>query len=209
MVEDIILLGFGGHAKSVVDTIEKQNQYRIVGFTDKCKEKMYKEYRVIGTDDNLEDIFQKGVKNAFVTIGYLGDSTIRNQLFHRLKEIGYHIPVIIDDTAAVATDAIIGEGTYVGKNAVINSDATIGNMCIINTGAIVEHDCVVGDFSHIAVGAVVCGMSRVGAETLVGANATIIQCVEVGNKVKVGAGAVVLKQVPSDMTVSGIWKGSV
>ena len=26
-MEDIVLIGFGGHAKSVIDTIERQNQY--------------------------------------------------------------------------------------------------------------------------------------------------------------------------------------
>lgn len=206
-MEDIVLLGFGGHAKSVVDTIEKQKQYHIVGFTDKSKDKIYKGYRVIGDDDDLEKIFQSGVKNAFVTIGYLGDSDIRKQLYYRLRDIGYQVPAIIDDTAAIAEDAVIGEGTYVGKNAVINSDAAVGNMCIINTGAIVEHDCNVGDFSHIAVGAVICGMSKVGTETLVGANATILQCVEVGNKVKVGAGTVVLEKVPDNTTACKIWKG--
>lgn len=208
MVEDIILLGFGGHAKSVIDTIERQNKYRIVGFTDKSQDKAYKKYQTIGTDDDLEKIFQNGVKNAFITIGYLGDSTIRKQLFYRLKEIGYHIPIIVDDTAVIATDARIGEGTYVGKNAVINSDATVGKMCIVNTGAIVEHECIIGDFSHVAVGAVMCGMSKAGAETLIGANATVIQCTEVGSQSKVGAGAIVLKQVPDNTTVSGVWKGN-
>ena len=56
-MEDIILLGIGGHAHSVVDSIEQLGLYRIVGFLD-IKEKQdeeYKGYHVIGTDDMLEN----------------------------------------------------------------------------------------------------------------------------------------------------------
>lgn len=33
-MEDIILLGIGGHAHSVVDSVECAGQYHIVGFLD-------------------------------------------------------------------------------------------------------------------------------------------------------------------------------
>ena len=205
-MEDIILIGFGGHAKSVIDTIEKQKKYRIIGFTDINKEQTYRGYSVVGTDDDLRRIFENGVKSAFITIGYLGDSSLRNKLYRELKEIGYVIPVIVDDTAVLASDVVVGEGTYIGKKAVVNSAARIGEMCIINTGAIVEHDCDVQAFSHIAVGATLCGAVKVGAETLIGANASILQGVEIGDRAKVGAGAIVVKNVPKNITACGVWK---
>lgn len=34
MMEDIILVGYGGHAKSVADCIERKNEYRIIGYTE-------------------------------------------------------------------------------------------------------------------------------------------------------------------------------
>lgn len=206
-MEDIVLIGFGGHAKSVADTIETQGKYRIVGFTDQDLGKTYKNYKTIGTDEALADLFRQGVKNAFITIGYMGDSTLRKRLYLKLKEIGYQVPAIIDDTAVLAEDARIGEGTYIGKRAVVNANAVVGDMCIINTGAVVEHDCRIGSFSHVAVGAVVCGMAQIGQEVLIGANATVLQCVKIGKGAKVGAGTVALKDVPSCETVCGIWKG--
>lgn len=209
-MEDIVLIGIGGHAKGIVDTIERQKKYHVVGFIDKNgKNKYYKKYKVIGDDSDLETIFrQHGVKNAFISIGYMGESDVRVEIYEKLKRIGYHLPVIIDQTAAVAENVHMEEGTFIGKNVVVNADAKIGRMCIINDGAIVEHDCSVGDFSHVAVGAVVCGMSRIGERSFVGANAAVIQCVEVGNHVTIGAGTVVLSDIKDNSTVYGIWKKS-
>ena len=33
-MEDIVIVGFGGHAKSIADCIERMGKYRIVGYTD-------------------------------------------------------------------------------------------------------------------------------------------------------------------------------
>lgn len=196
-MESIILLGIGGHAHSIVDSIESNNEYNIYGFLD-VEERVgeqYRDYKVIGTDDLLEDCFQRGIKNAFVSIGYLGTGNIRNVLYGRLKAIGFHLPNIIDRTAVIAKDVIMGEGNFVGKTAVINSTAKIGNMCIINTGAIVEHDCQIGDFSHVSVKSVLCGNVHVGREAFIGANATIIQEKSIGNKCIIGAGAIIRKNI--------------
>ena len=67
-MEDIILLGLGGHAHSVVDSIEQAGEYNIIGFfdTEEMQGKQYKDYRVLDTDDVLHTYFDKGIKNAFV-----------------------------------------------------------------------------------------------------------------------------------------------
>lgn len=204
-MDKIILLGCGGHAKSVVDSIEKLGNYEVVGFLDKQakvkyeNEITYKNYRIIGTDALVVELYRSGIHNAFITLGYMGNSEVRNQLCSMLKKIGYRLPTIIDETAVVAEDAKIGAGVFVGKRAVVNSNASIGEMCIINTGAIIEHECTIGAFSHVAVGTVVCGKVKIGTNTFVGANATVIQEVVVGNNVIVGAGSIVTKEIGNNM----------
>ena len=204
-MEDIILLGIGGHAHSVVDSIEQAGQYRIVGFLDvkEHQDKEYRGYRVIGTDDMLENYYRKGIKNAFITVGYLGEGSIREKLYKELKKIGYTIPNIIDKTAIVASDVRFGEGNYVGKRAVINASAEIGAMCIINTGAIVEHDCYVDDMTHIAVGAVLCGQVTIGDRTLIGAGAVVRQGIHIGSHVIIGAGMTITKDINNNIKKYG------
>lgn len=196
-MEDIILLGFGGHAKSVIDCIERQGQYRIIGFLDRDDQYTisYKNYDVIGVDDDLERFYHQGIRNAFVTVGFMGQSSVRNRLYERLKQIGYRVPNIIDPSAVIAQDAVMGEGNFVGKLAMLNADVRIGNMCIINSGAMIEHECHVGDFTHVSVGTVLCGNVQIGNNTFVGAGSTLIQGIKVGNDCIVAAGTTVRKNI--------------
>ena len=207
-MEDIILIGFGGHAKVVTDTIEESGRYRIAGYIEKSSlpGESYRGYPVIGNDDDLQELYDQGIRNAFVAVGFMGASDVRRELYRRLKQIGYTLPIIVDESAVVARDATLGEGTYVGKNAVINANAAVGKMCIINTAAVVEHDGTVGEFSHLAIGSILCGNAAVGTDTFVGANATVIQGITVGSRTVIGAGTVVLGHVPDKQTVYGIWK---
>jgi len=204
-MEDIILLGIGGHAHSVVDSIEQAGQYHIIGFLDirEKQKSFYRDYRVLGTDDDLENYYREGIRNAFITIGYMGNPTIRSRLYRRLKAIGYDIPNIIDITASIALDAVLEEGIFIGKRAIINANAAISKMCIINTGAIIEHDCYVGEHSHVAVGSVVCGNTSIGKQTFIGANVTIIQGINIGNNVIIGAGTVITKEVQDNIIKYG------
>lgn len=172
-MEDIVLVGFGGHAKSVADVIVRQGIYNIVGYTD-LKEYSSK-YKYLGEDSNLVEIFANGTRNACICIGYLGKGTIREDIYSLLKNIGFNLPIIMDPSSVVSDSAIILEGSFIGKLAVINTEVEIGRCCIINTGAIVEHETIVEDFSHISVGSVLCGQVKTGKGAFIGANATVIQ----------------------------------
>lgn len=196
-MEDIILLGLGGHAHSVVDSIEQTGQYHIVGFldTEEMQGKKFRNYYVLDTDAALGKYYAEGIRNAFITIGFLGHGNVRNRLYQQLRRIGYRIPNIIDKSATVASDVRLEDGIFIGKKAVINANTHIQEMCIINTGAIIEHDCNVGSFSHIAVSGVLCGGVSVGKSTLIGANATVIQEKRIGNNCIIGAGTVIRKNI--------------
>lgn len=193
MKENIVLLGFGGHAKSVADTIERQGLYNIIGYTD--FEEHLSNYKYLGTDKELNNIYKSGTYNAAICVGYLGKEIIRQRIYSKLKEIGFTLPVIIDPSAIISKNATVLEGAFVGKRAIINSESYIGKCCIINTGAIIEHEVIVGDFSHISVGTVLCGQVHIGKACFIGANSTVIQCLEIENNSVIPAGVVKRKNI--------------
>lgn len=188
-MKDILIVGYGGHAKSIIDSIERQCKYRIVGYVD--IESKDTPYPYLGTDAELQKIYNMGIENAVVGIGYMGKGNVREKLYKKLKEIGFSLPIIIDSSAIVSDKVSIGEGTFVGKGAVVNAEAVVGKMVIINTKAVIEHECKIGDFCHVAVSAVLCGQVEVEASAFIGANATIIQCKKIESR----------KLIPAGMTI--------
>lgn len=206
-MEEIVLFGFGGHAKSVTDCIERQGKYRIIGFVEKddnnSNQTVYRDYRIIGTDSDAQAIFDSGIRNAFITVGSIMDCKVRIRIYQTLKKIGFSFPVIRDPSAIICDDTYLDEGVFVGKNVIINTMSRINRMAILNTGSIIEHECFVGEFSHISIGTKVCGNVRIGNETLLGANSVVIQGIDIGNNVIIGAGTVVNKDIPDNATAYG------
>ncbi|MFD1173231.1 acetyltransferase [Oceanobacillus picturae] len=204
-MEGIILLGGGGHAKSIIDSLKSNNEYKIVGILD-IKGNIGKSINgveVIGQDSDLAYFYEQGVKHAFVTVGSVGDNSIRIKLFRLAKSIGYNLPAIIDKTAIVSNTVQIREGTFIGKGAIINTNVSVGENCIINTGVIIEHDCFI-DFSvHLAPGTTLSGEVHIGNETHIGTNSTVIQGITIGSNTIVGAGSVVVNNIESHKKAYG------
>lgn len=195
-MEKILILGNSGHARSLADILEREKKYEIVGYVVNDEGMVTnEEYPVIGNDNSLEQLFESGIRNAALGIGYLGKSNLREKLWRMLKRIGFSLPVICDPSAVLSQKVYLGEGCFIGKGTVINTNVSIGKMCIINTGTIIEHDCKIDDFTHLAVGSVLCGNVQVGRFSFIGANATVIQGKKLGNECIVGAGITVRKDV--------------
>ncbi len=106
--------------------------------------------------------------------------------------------------AIVAPSAVIGRGAFLGPGAIVGTSTALGAAAIINSGAIVEHDCRIGGNVHVASGARLAGNVTVGAGALIGTGATVLQGVTVGEGAAVGAGAAVIRDVPAGATVAGV-----
>ncbi len=202
-MEKIVLIGAGGHCKSILDSLLELKTYDVVGITDMKNNFEIMGVKVIGSDDILERLFNSGVRNAFISLGSIGDTSVRRSIYNNLKKIGFKLPTIIDKTAIVSKYAIIGEGVFIGKGAIVNSNAYIGNNAIINSGAIVEHDCRVEEFVHIAPGTTMSGAVYIGSNSHIGTGANIIQGISIGKNCVVGAGSVVVKNIEDNSKIYG------
>jgi len=186
--KEIILLGAGGHCKSVIDVIEQEGKFEIAGIIDNELEIGSKilNYEVIGKDSDLE-ILRKKYKCAFIAVGQIKSAVVRKKLFKLLKKLNYTLPTIISPLAYVSKYAKIDEGTVVMHHALINSDAKIGKNCIINTKALIEHDVTIEDNCHISTGAITNGGVVVKEETFYGSNATSKEYIDVNGFIKAGS----------------------
>lgn len=201
----LLLIGGGGHCKSVIDTMKQLGgvELAIIDMPKKLGCRTL-DIPVIGCDDDLQQLFIDGYKHAFVSLGSIGNTSSRIKLFNQLIEIGYELPTIVDQSATISPNAVIGKGVYIGKRAVVNVDAIIGDAVIINSGAIIEHDCVLSDFVHVAPGAVLCGDVQVGKNSHIGANSVVKQDVSIGANTIIGIGSVVTRDISEGVIAYGI-----
>jgi sugar O-acyltransferase (sialic acid O-acetyltransferase NeuD family) len=205
MPNKILLVGGGGHCKSVLDTLLATRNYDEIAIIDK-KEYIGKKILsvpIIGDDGDLPILINKGYKNAFISVGSIGNPLLRVKLTSQIEELGFKIPNVIDPSAMVSSHAILGNGVFVGKNTVINAGSFIHKGAIINSSSVIEHDCEVGEFSHIAPGSILCGSVKIGARTHIGAGSVIKQYINIGSESLVGLGSTVLKDINNNVVAYG------
>ena len=208
MSNKIVLIGGGGHCKSVLDTLLRNNEYDEIVITDNAipVDTKIMGCRVAGNDDVLLKLLTDGFADAFITVGSIKSTKVRRILFEKAIKLGFKMPNVIDKSAVVSNSSKLGKGIFIGKCAVVNADSTVGDAAIINTSSVIEHECIIGSFTHISVGAKLCGNVKVGNDSLVGAGSVVIQGVELGNNVIIGAGSTVLKSIEDDSTRVGVVK---
>ena len=203
----VVGLGAGGHAKVVVEILRLMDGIEIVCLLDRNAALWGTELvgvPVLGGDDLLLGLRQKGVRGVFVGVGATGEVGPRRGLYRMARSQGFELVTAIHPAAVVSTSARLGCGGTVMAGAIINADARLGENVIVNSGAIVEHDCVVGDHVHIAPGAKLASGVHVGDGSHVGLGAVVLQGRRVGCNAVIGAGAVVVRDVPDDVVVTGV-----
>ena len=208
----ILLLGIGGHCSSVLDSLISLKSYDTIGLVDKemlmhpdrlSVTSSFMGISIVGGDDDLVRLYSEGYTDAFITVGSIGDVILRKKLYHKLKEIGFYIPNIIDKSSNVSGFSSLGEGIFIGKRAVVNANTKIGNCAIINTSSVIEHDCKIREFVHIAPGSILCGNVQIDNGTHIGARSVIKQGVHIGSNTMIGMGSVVLSDMPNNITAYG------
>ena len=191
-MEEIILIGGGGHCKSIIDVIEQENRFKIAGIIDQPEllGRKVLNYEVIGSDDDLESLAQQ-FKYAFITVGQITSPSLKIKLFELAKQAGFLLPTIISPRAYVSQYANIDEGTVIMHDVLINTNVNIGKNCIINSKALIEHDSSVENNCHISTGVIINGGVRVCNNSFIGSNSTTKENIIINENSFIKAGSVV------------------
>jgi sugar O-acyltransferase (sialic acid O-acetyltransferase NeuD family) len=201
----VIILGAGGHAKVLIDTL-LLTAVEIAGIVDPDREKHGTSILGIPVIGNDDVVLKKGPGAVMLVngVGSVKQPALRKQLFDTFKARGFTFASVHHPSAVIAADVLLAEGVQVMAGSVIQPGCVIGRNVIINTKAAVDHDCTIGDHSHVAPGVTLSGSVTVGEGAHIGAGATVLQNVHIGRSSIIGAGAVVLQDVPENVLVYGV-----
>ena len=204
-LKKVVVIGCSGHAKVVIDIIERQGLYKIAGLLDSYKPwgTTLSGYQVIGTCDDVPALMASHqVEGGIVAIG---DNWQRSKIVEHLTGVVPEFPFItaVHPSVQIGADVEIGRGTVVMAGAVINPGCKVGDFCIVNTRASLDHDSVMGDFSSLAPAATTGGNVQIGAFSVVAIGAIVLHDIRIGEHTVIGAGATVLKDIPDSVVTFG------
>ena len=171
--KNIVLVGGGGHCISVIDVVENENKYNILGILDSnIRENNILGYKVLGGDILIPELVNENTY-FLITVGQISNYSARKTISKKLAENNAKYATVISPLAYVSKHSHIQEGTVIMNHAVVNAKSIIGKNCIINTKSNIEHGVIIGDFCHISTCAVINGDSVVEKGSFIGSNATI------------------------------------
>ncbi len=201
---EILLIGAGGHARSCIDVIEKEEKFRIVGLVGKSEEigTLVQGYEVLSDDSRLLELGRR-IPFALITVGQIHSAENRTNLFWKAKNAGFSLASIRSPLAYLSPNATIGEGTILMHGAIVNAGAKIGSNCIINSNALIEHDSHISDHCHISTGVLINGGVTVSSGSFVGSGSIIREGISVGENSIVGMGLLVRNNLDSGTRLMG------
>lgn len=206
MKPKLVVIGAGGHARSVLDIILQNNEYDVAG----CVDNIFPEFKhvpnmeeisIIGNDELLPKLYDSGINNIFVAIG---NNKLRASIYEKAVSIGFEPVSVISRHAVISPRAYIGSGTCVMAGAVINVNCSVGNNCIINTNSSLDHDCTVGNHCHVAPGVAVSGTVNIGDCVHLGTGTNVINGISIGKNSFIGVGSAVVKNIPEGVLAYGV-----
>ena len=194
----LLILGFGGHARSVANVALSMGYRELLFVDDNAKpNESFLGYPVCNE-------FTDKLPANWACMPAAGDNRRRQLQIEYAATHGWNIAMLIAPSAHVGIGAVIEKGTLVAHHAYVGPMAAIGTGCIVNTGAVIEHECAVDDFSHVSVNASIAGRSRLGRYGFIGVGSTVIDGITLGDDITVGAGAVVTKSTNKPGTYIGV-----
>ena len=88
-MQNLVLIGGGGHCKVILDTLLDLREFRVVGIVDKAKPvgDCVGGIPVIGGEEVLLEIYEQGVQAAFIAFGSTRVTRERRACYERLSRL--------------------------------------------------------------------------------------------------------------------------
>lgn len=194
MKEKVVIFGSEGHAKVLIEVIERQGEYSICSVVDLNPTKNHLGvYGIISEEKFFTD---PSCKKGFVAIGdNFTRSKVVNKIVAKIPE--FKFISAIHPSAQLGNNISIGQGTCVMANATINSDSILGSHVIVNTNSSIDHDCKLDDYASIAPNSALGGGCHVGKFSAISIGANVIHGLKVGENTVIGAGATLVRNADS------------
>ncbi|MEB6625869.1 acetyltransferase [Acinetobacter pittii] len=167
----LLILGAGGHGKSVAEAASLSGKWESIVFADDAwpeKTEFYG-YPVLSSVKRLVE----ASLDVSAAIPAVGNNLVRQQWYQLIQDIGLPVANIIHPSAIISPSAKIGGGVTIMAGCIIGVETYIDDGVIVNMGTAIDHDVEIGQFAHLSVGVKVGGGKKIDSFSFVPAGSII------------------------------------
>lgn len=196
-MENIVIIGASGHGSVILDCLEKEGKYNVIGFIDSYKKKhtLVNGYQVLESEYDLPYLISRlNIAGGIVAVG---DNWTRKLVVERISKIipSFKFINTIHPNAVIGKDMYLGIGNVFMPGAIVNANAIIHDFCIVNTNASLGHDGVMESYASLAPSVCTGGELRLGKYSALSLGVNVINGITIGSHTVIGAGALVLENM--------------
>jgi len=205
-LKKIVILGarIDGHAKVVLEIIQAEGKYEVVGFIDDNlygKAGPIRNIPIIGTTADLQEL--KHSRSLYGAIAAIGNNTERRLLGAKIEAAGLQVINAIHPTAHFDSDVLLGHGVCICQGVIVVAGTRIGNFVNIHTGATIDHDNILEDGANLGHAVHTAGRVSIGRDAFLGTGTVVIPDGIIEEGAITGAGTVVIRPVAAYTKVVG------
>lgn len=196
MKKRLTLIGTKEFADQIIGFANRTGEFEFVGYFDEIEPSgnLINGFPVLGKVDDAVKLYQEGVFDCiFIAVGYTRFD-LRELFYNKLKG---KVPFanIIDPTAELGRDVVLGEGIYVGRNAIIDDETVIEDNVFIHRNNMVGHNSIVHKHTYLSGLDHMAGFCEIGSRTFIGLSVCVADHVKIADDVWVGIGCIVAKSI--------------
>ena len=139
--------------------------------------------------------------NLVLGIGYKNMGTLREQIFKRFINRGFHFVNYIHPTSIIAKDVQLGQGNNILEGTVIEVGCKIGDANLLFAGSVLGHESNLGDYNTLSLRAVTAGCVSIKNNCFLGVSSACKDHITLGNYVMLGAMAYAYKDIEDNKVV--------
>jgi len=197
MNRKLIIAGAGETAEIAYEYFTDHSQYDVKAFSVEQKyiedEKLFN-IPVVPFED-IEKIYGPTEYDMFVAISYTKLNRVRQSIYEKAKNKGYHLPSFIHPTVFLGRDVEIGLNCFIFEFNNIQRKVKIGNNVILWAKNHIGHQSVIQDHCYLSSGVIVSGFCEIGKNTFIGVNSSLNDKIKITKDTIIGNGTIITKNI--------------
>ncbi|MDC6351274.1 acetyltransferase [Zeaxanthinibacter sp. PT1] len=204
-MKNVVIFGASGHGSVVLDCIEQQGKYNVVGFVDSFKKegRKFNGYEILGSERDLPYLKDRyNIKGGIVAIG---DNWTRKIMVDKILSVvsDFNFINVVHPRTIIGRSVCIGQGTVIMPGTTVNANSIIGDFCILNTNSSLDHDGLMKDYSSLAPMVCTGGNLELGQFSVIGLGTNVIESIIIGDHTVIGAGSLLVNNIPGYVVAYG------